>query len=51
VARDSGTTGSQTLGGDQQVLRTVSKALETVPIADTLYTLLHVLRTLEGTKP
>ena len=51
VARDSGTTGSQTLGGDQQVLRTVSKALETVPIADTLYTLLHVLRTLGGTKP
>lgn len=36
VARDSGTTDSQTLGADQQVLRTVSKAPETVPIAGTL---------------
>jgi hypothetical protein len=37
AARNSGTTGSQTPGADQQVLRTVSKAPETVPIADTLY--------------
>ena len=37
VARNSGTTGSQTPGADQQVLRTVSKAPETVPIADTLH--------------
>ena len=49
VARNSGATGSRTPGADQQVLRTVSKALETVPIADTLHNrLIACLQTQEG---
>jgi hypothetical protein len=38
VARNSGISGPRIPGVHQQVLRTVSKAPETVPIADTLHT-------------
>lgn len=49
VARDSDTTGSRTPGANQQVLRTDSKAPETVPIADTLHNrLIACLQTQEG---